>query len=139
VIQRLRPGDEQLHVELARRFKEHAPTLEQSRDFLADKRNWLLVAKMDNDNMAGFALAYHMPRWDGRSMVFFYEIEVAAACRTQGYGRALVEDLLRLARASGAYKMWVPTDEVNTPAMRLYESCGGTRRTPDEVTWSWAL
>jgi ribosomal protein S18 acetylase RimI-like enzyme len=139
VIRRLRPGDENLHVELARRFKEHAPTLEQSREFLADERNWLLVAEMDNGDAVGFALAYRMERWDGRSMVFFYEIEVAAACRSQGFGRALVEELLRLARASGAYKLWVQTDEVNMPAMRLYESCGATRRTPDDVMWGWAL
>jgi ribosomal protein S18 acetylase RimI-like enzyme len=139
VIRRLRPGDEPLQIELARRFKEHAPTVDQSRAFLTDEHNWLLVASSDDNEPLGFALAYQMARWDGRSMVFFYEIEVAAACRSQGYGRALVEELLRLARASGAYKMWVQTDEVNTPAMRLYESCGATRKSPDDVMWSWTL
>lgn len=138
MIRRLGPGDEELHVALAGRFKEHAPTLEQSRAFLADDRNWLLVAMDDARETVGFALAYHMPRWDGRSMVFFYEIDIDEAHRSQGYGTALVEELVRMGSAGGAYKMWVQTDEDNEPAMRLYGG-RGAERTPDNVVWTWLL
>ena len=138
MIRRLRPGDEALHVELARRFKEHAPTLEQSAAFLADESKWLLVAEDENPAAVGFAVALLLERWDGRRHVFLYEIEVEAACRSQGYGRALVEELERMARAAGAYEMWVETEPDNVAASRLYEACGAERETLSQ-SWVWAL
>lgn len=139
MIRRLRPGDEQLHVDLARRFKEHAPSLDRSHAFLADDRNHLLVAQSDNGDTVGFALAYVLQRWDGKTQVFLYELEVEAACRTQGYGRALVEEVLRIARAAGASKAWVQADEANAAAMRLYAAAGAARKERDDVLWSWTL
>jgi ribosomal protein S18 acetylase RimI-like enzyme len=121
---------------MARRFKEHAPTVEQSRAFLADDRNWLLAAVDDEGRPVGFLLAYLMARWDGRSMVFLYELDVAPEARRQGHGRALVDEAVRLAAASGAYKMWVETDEDNEPAKRTY-SAGGGSRAGDNILFGW--
>ncbi len=46
MIRRLRPGDEELHVALAERFKQRAPTLEQARRFLADERQVLATGAL---------------------------------------------------------------------------------------------
>lgn len=138
MIRRLRPGDEELHVALAERFKQRAPTLEQARRFLADERNWLLAALDDDGRFAGIALAYFLPRWDGGTHVFLYELEVVEGARRQGYGRALVEEVKRLARASGASGMWVTTDEANEPAQRLYATSGATFAELDAI-FSWTF
>ena len=136
MIRRLRPGDEELQLELARRFTRRMPTREQARAFLADERHWLLAA-VDEGAPVGVALAYHMQRWDGASQVFFYDLEVAQEARRRGHGRALVEELKRLAAASGAAKMWVTTDEANEPAKRLYAASGATAAGRDAIfTWS---
>ncbi len=71
-------------------------------------------------------------------MVFLYEVEVAAACRREGYGRALVEEATRMAAASGAYKMWVETDEDNEPAKQTY-SAGGGSRAGENILFGWSF
>lgn len=138
MIRRLRPGDEELHVELAQRFKEHAPTRDRSAAFLADERNWLLVATDDNDEVVGFALAFLLERWDGRRHVFFYEIDVAEEAQRQGHGGALVAELERMARAAGAFEMWVETERDNVAANALYERAGAVNDGLF-VTWVWKL
>jgi ribosomal protein S18 acetylase RimI-like enzyme len=138
VIRRLRTGDEQLHIELARRFEDHAPTEEQSRAWLADARNILLVAQTDNGDDVGFALAYVLDRWDGRRNAVVCEIEVEAACRSEGYGRGLVEELVRVARAADAFELRVEAGHGDVAANRLYEACGA-RRDVTGVSWVWPL
>lgn len=138
MIRRLRPGDEHAHVELAGRFKEHAPTLEQSAAFLEDDRNWLLVATDESEHVVGFGLAFLLERWDGRRHVFFYEIDVEEAAQRRGHGRALVEELKRMARDAGAFEMWVETEPDNAAANALYERAGA-ENDGAFVAWVWKL
>ena len=54
-----------------------------------------------------FCSAYVLPRIDGRTAVFLYELEVAERARRRGLGRALVEEAKRIGREAGAFEMYV--------------------------------
>ncbi|HUT75754.1 MAG TPA: GNAT family N-acetyltransferase [Armatimonadota bacterium] len=70
-------------------------------------------------------------------MFFFYEVAVAEHHRRHGIGRALVEELKRLARADACGKVFVPTSRSNEAAMALYRSCGGEEGAADATAFWW--
>lgn len=53
-------------------------------------------------------------------------ITVAPEYAGRGYGRLLLETLLREARARGAQRLFLEVRQSNTPAIHLYESAGFT-------------
>lgn len=57
--------------------------------------------------------------------VFLYSVAVLASERGQGIGKALMLHALQQIFAQGHYAL-LDVDEANTPAVRLYESCGFT-------------
>ncbi len=63
-------------------------------------------------------------RRDGRARVGLIDMEVAPAHRRKGYGRQLVNEILRLARAQATAAVAVQTRSTNTPALALYQSLG---------------
>ena len=105
-------------------------------ELLADDRTVFLVA-FERGDPIGFVLAYELIRRHGAaSQLFVYEVEVAAACRRQGVGTALLRELERLARVRGIRQGFVLTDGDNEPAMRLYEAVGGVRP-HEETMWEF--
>ena len=135
MIRQLAAGDEQLLQEVCRRFKQRVPSDAETVAFLATEWAAAFVA-LEDDEPAGFAYGYVLPRIDGARSVFFYELEVAPAARRAGLGRALAEEMRRLAESAGAVKMWVQTDEANEAAKRTYASAGATRAGED-VLFEW--
>jgi ribosomal protein S18 acetylase RimI-like enzyme len=95
------------------------------------------LAAFEGDEPAGYALLYVLPRIDGRRMVFLYDVGVAGPFRRRGVGRKLMEAATVVMRDTGAYKMFVLTDEDNEAAMALYASAGATREA-NQVLWAWA-
>ncbi len=59
---------------------------------------------------------------DGRGRIL--RVSVAAARRREGWGRAIVGELVRRARARGMVEVLVRTDTPWTSATALYEGCG---------------
>jgi ribosomal protein S18 acetylase RimI-like enzyme len=55
---------------------------------------------------------------------FLYQITVKAACRRQGYGRAMLAALERLLTAEGVSELRLNVWDANQPARRLYEQAG---------------
>jgi ribosomal protein S18 acetylase RimI-like enzyme len=135
VIRRLRPGDEALLQDVCRQFKDRVPSQDEARAFLATEWAATFVA-LDEGEPVGFAYGYVLPRIDGDTSVFFYELEVAPRCRGLGFGRGLAEEMRRLAATVGAVKMWVQTDEENEAAKRTYASAGATRAGPN-LLFEW--
>lgn len=90
MIRRLRPGEAHLHAELARRFG-----LRTSSKMLADASTIVCVATTDNGDDVGLAVATIGE--DGTAELV--ELVVAAACRSDGYERALEDEIARIARA----------------------------------------
>ena len=135
VIRRLGPGDEARLAELCARFKQRVPGDEQAQRLLA-RDDVHVFAALEDGQVVGFAYWYVLPRIDGATGVFLYELEVAEAYRRRGLGRALVEEARRVAERAGATKMWVETDEENEPAKRTYASAGGSRA-GDAIYFRW--
>ena len=98
----------------------------------------ILLAALDGDRPAGFALGYLLDRVDGHArMLFFYEIEVLKTYRRRGIGTELVEAMKEIARISRVAKMWVQTDPTNVAARALYERADGTRSASLDEIYSW--
>jgi len=132
-VRRLGVGDEGVLAALATR---EPPA--RAGELLADGRTVFLVA-FERDEPIGFVLAYELIRRHGDpSILFLYEVDVAAACRRRGVATALLLELERVARARGIREAFVLTNASNEPAMRLYESLGGVREHDDDVLWTFA-
>jgi len=131
LIRRLALGDERVLQEVCRRYKSRVPSDEEAEHVLslADLHVW--VAEEDGE-LAGFAYAHELPRIDGATTVFLYELEVAEPFRRRGIGRALVEEANRLA---GERRMFVLTDHDNEPAQRTYSAAGGSAAS--ELIYRW--
>lgn len=56
------------------------------------------------------------------------ELYVVPALRGKGIGRALLERAMEVAREAGAVRIDLGTEETDTVARALYESCGFTNR-----------
>jgi GNAT superfamily N-acetyltransferase len=128
MIRRLGRGDGPMLQELCRRYKSRVPTDDEAAWALALDDMHVWVAEVDGE-LAGFAYAHELPRVDGDTNVFLYELEVDERFRGRGLGRALVEEAKRL--ASGR-RMFVLTDPGNEAAKRTYAAAGG-RSEPDLI------
>ena len=73
--------------------------------------------------VAGFAVYMHHPSsWVAGDDCYLEDLFVAPEWRGQGLGRALIEDLMALARRQGWHRIYWMTDESNQTARRLYDS-----------------
>lgn len=144
-VRRLQPGDEQLALQIVRDLMPEderdgrEPTLDHLEQFLAQETNYQLVA-MDGNKPVGFLTAYRMPALScDASMVYIFEIEVAATYRQQGIGKQMVNLLKTLCRKDGVEDMWVGTENDNVAAKRLYEATGGICSYPDNCEFVYQL
>jgi aminoglycoside 6'-N-acetyltransferase I len=103
-----------------------------TRAFLADPRHHLVVA-LDAGLVVGFASAVRYVHPDKpRPELWINEVGVAPSHQRRGVGRAIVAELLALARREGCGAAWVLTEAGNVAARSLYAAAGG--REPDETT-----
>ena len=73
--------------------------------------------------MLGFALHHHhASTWVAGDDCYLEDLFVADAARGQGVGRALIDDLIGIARTKGWHRLYWHTDETNTRARALYDS-----------------
>jgi ribosomal protein S18 acetylase RimI-like enzyme len=144
-IRRLVEGDEEAACQLIEQVKlaidEIADVTLDPADMaalLSDERAYLIAAFVD-ERPVGLVYGYRFPRLDGpRPMMFLYEAGVVEQYRRRGLGRALVEELKRLAQESDCRKMFVPTQASNEAAMALYRSAGGEGGAdPDGASFRW--
>jgi len=72
--------------------------------------------------MVGFAIHLHHPStWVIGEDCYLEDLFLAPAARGAGVGRALIEDLMALARGKGWQRLYWHTDEENVVARRLYD------------------
>ena len=75
------------------------------------------------DRMIGFAIHLHHPStWVATEDCYLEDLFVAESARGTGAGRALLDDLIALARAKGWARVYWHTDTGNTRARALYDS-----------------
>lgn len=128
-IRRLGPGDEDVVTAFATRTP-HTELLHDGRT--------IFLAAFEGGEPVGFVLAHDLPRrHDPPTKLLVYEVEVAEEHRSRGVGRALLEELARIARDRGIRHGWVLTDHDNDAALALYRSMGGTPRDVVELDFDY--
>ena len=149
-IRRLVPGDERLAREtfrtMAAVFDEEEGASSDSdggslrdEDLVALLRRdefWALVA-LEGDEVVGGVTAHALPMTRHRgSELFLYDLAVRADKQRRGIGRALVSELLLLARRVGIGTAFVPADEEDSHALEFYRAIGGTESNVRFFTFS---
>lgn len=73
--------------------------------------------------VVGFAMhLHHASSWVIGADCYLEDLFVAPEARGQGIARALIDDLVALARAKGWHRLYWHTDQDNADARRLYDS-----------------
>lgn len=143
-VRRLRAGDEPVAREMFRMMAavfeeddEEGPDGQSLRDddvmaLLRREDFWAVVAT-EGEAVVGGVTAHALPMTRSRSTeLFIYDLAVRADWQRRGIGRALVSELLALARESGIDTAFVPADNEDTHALEFYRAVGGV---PSPVTF----
>jgi ribosomal protein S18 acetylase RimI-like enzyme len=92
---------------------------------LLSSRAFIAVAALSEAKVIGGLAAYLLPKFEqARSEIYIYDLAVEAGCRRQGIATAMIEKLKRLARARGAYVIYVQADRGDQAAIALYTKLG---------------
>jgi GNAT superfamily N-acetyltransferase len=77
----------------------------------------------EGEQVLGFAIHHtHPSTWVMGDDCYLEDLFVAQGARGKGVGRALIDDLIVLARAKGCKRLYWNTDKDNTTAQHLYNS-----------------
>jgi [ribosomal protein S18]-alanine N-acetyltransferase len=134
-IRRLAAGDEERARAAAALFDDPVE-VDAARRFLDDDSNVLLVAYVEGEP-AGFVTGTLLAHPDKPAPeLFLNELGVDDAYSGRGIGRALVEQLWRVAQERGCRGMWVLTDDGNVAANEVYAAAGAIR-VGAEVMYQW--
>ncbi len=79
------------------------------------------VALLDGDVVGFTASVIHEATWDIRPVCYLEDLFVSEDARGSGVGRALIDDLLELARQSNWGRLYWHTRADNRTARRLYD------------------
>jgi aminoglycoside 3-N-acetyltransferase I len=92
---------------------------------LLEKPTFVALAALDGEGVVGGLVAYVLDKFEReRSEVYVYDLAVAEAHRRHGIARGLIEALKPIARARGAWVIYVQADRGDAAAIALYESLG---------------
>lgn len=98
-------------------------------DHAADER-WLgsdmniALAAYHERRIVGGLVAYRLDKIEGRREFYIYDLAVAEKFRRQGIATRLVAEVRGVARACGAWVIFVQADYADPPAVALYEKLG---------------
>jgi aminoglycoside 3-N-acetyltransferase I len=105
-------------------YERHRPTDDHLREVLA-KDHVIALAALIGGRMAGGLVAYELDKLEqARREIYLYDLAVAHADRRQGVATALIRRLQAIARARGAYVVFVQADHGDDAAIALYEKLG---------------
>jgi aminoglycoside 3-N-acetyltransferase I len=92
---------------------------------LLAKPHFVALAALDGEEVVGGLAAYELEKFErARSEIYVYDLAVRESHRRRGVATALIRALQRLAKARGAYVIFVQADQGDAPAIALYESLG---------------
>lgn len=106
------------------RYLAEPPADEYVRDLLTQRHVVHLVAK-DGDAVVGALSGYVLQKHErAQSEAYIYDLAVAESHRRQGIATALIDALKPIARAQGAWVLFVQADLEDAPAVALYTKLG---------------
>jgi aminoglycoside 3-N-acetyltransferase I len=92
---------------------------------LLGKQHFIALVALDGETVVGGLAAYELQKFEQeRKELYIYDLAVSAEHRRKGIATNLIRELQRVAKARGAYVIFVQADLGDTPAIRLYESLG---------------
>jgi aminoglycoside 3-N-acetyltransferase I len=92
---------------------------------LLSSETFIAIAALSEQAVVGGLAAYTLPKFEqARKEIYIYDLAVAATHRRQGIATALIEEIKKLARAKGAYVIYVQADYGDDAAIALYTKLG---------------
>jgi aminoglycoside 3-N-acetyltransferase I len=92
---------------------------------LLGRPSFITVVALHGEQVIGGLTAYVLDKYERqRAEVYIYDLAVAEAHRRKGIARQLIQTLKPIAKARGAYVIFVQADPPDEPAIRLYTSMG---------------
>jgi ribosomal protein S18 acetylase RimI-like enzyme len=86
---------------------------------------FIVVVASRGDQVVGGLAAYELRKFEReRSEIYIYDLAVAREHRRRGVATGAIDELKRVARARGAYVIFVQADRGDEPAIKLYEGLG---------------
>ena len=105
-------------------FFSAPPSDKYLEQLLSDDHFILLAARIDGE-VVGALSAYELMKYEReRSEFYIYDLAVAEPFRRRGVATALIEALKPIARAAGAWMIFVQADREDEPAIALYRGLG---------------
>lgn len=100
-----------------------------SSDYLAfmlrDDSSFIALVAIEQGAVIGGLCAYELRKFEQeRSEFYIYDLAVGEAHRRRGIATALIQRLQAIARAKGAWVIFVEADLVDVPAIALYSTLG---------------
>jgi ribosomal protein S18 acetylase RimI-like enzyme len=134
----LGPDDEAVLTRVAPGVFDHEVDAGLSAEFLHDPRHHLAVA-LEDGIVLGFASGVHYVHPDKPPELWINEVGVAPTHQRRGLGQQLLRALFARGRELGCREAWVLTSPANGPAIRLYESVGGSDMEDPPVMFTFRL
>lgn len=92
---------------------------------LLGREHLITLVAIEDGAVVGGLVAYVLDKLEqARAEVYIYDLAVAEACRRRGIATGLITSLKPIARAAGAWVIFVQADRSDPPAVALYESLG---------------
>jgi aminoglycoside 3-N-acetyltransferase I len=93
---------------------------------LLSSQSFIAVAAVSAEaGIVGGLAAYVLRKFEqARSEIYIYDLAVLEHCRRQGVATALIDALKEIAKARGAYVIFVQADYGDDPAISLYTKLG---------------
>ena len=90
-----------------------------------NKDNIIVLVAYNKDGVVGGLVAYVLDKFEQeRKEIYIYDLAVSKTHRRQGLATGLICNLKQIGKDMGAYIIFVQADNVDTPAIKLYESLG---------------
>ena len=137
-IRILGPDDDAVLAQVAPGVFDHDVDPGLTREFLRDGRHHLAVA-LEDGTVVGFASGVHYVHPDKPAELWVNEVGVAPSHQRRGLGQRLLRALFARGRELGCREAWVLTSAANGPAVRLYESVGGSDMADPPVMFTFKL
>ncbi len=92
---------------------------------LLDSDTFFALAAVKDGEVVGGLAAYELVKFEqARSEIYIYDLAVSGAHRREGIATALIRELQQIAKARGAYVIFVQADHGDDPAIALYTKLG---------------